>query len=101
MAIKFFSKESVDLDFVKEAFNLLKEPNRIRILSLLSKEKKMCVNEIEKALSMKQNLVSHHLSMFKRIGIVDTKRDITKVYYMINKDNYKKLKKNISAIFDL
>ncbi|NDK07937.1 metalloregulator ArsR/SmtB family transcription factor [Candidatus Gracilibacteria bacterium] len=101
MAIKFFAKESIDLDFVKEAFNLLKEPNRIKILSLLSKNKKLCVGEIEKALDLKQNLVSHHLSMFRRIGLVDSKREITKVYYMINKDNYKKLKKMISGIFNI
>ena len=98
---KFFAKEPVDMDFVKEAFNLLKEPNRINILSLLSKNKKLCVCEIEKELDLKQNLVSHHLSMLRRIWLVESKRDVTKVYYMINKDNYKKLKKMIASIFNI
>lgn len=100
MSSKFFVKDSVDLEFMKESFNLLKEPNRIKILSILSKNKKLCVCELVKALELKQNLMSHHLSMFKRIWLIDSERDWTKIYYMINKENYKKLKKLVGSIFN-
>lgn len=101
MGNKFCVKDEDDMPLITECFNLLKEPNRIKILCLLSKNKKLCVCEIEKELDLKQNLVSHHLSMFKRIGLIESKREVTKVYYMINKDNYKRLKKIISTVFNI
>jgi len=98
---KFCIKDSEDIDFISEAFNLLKEPNRIKILCILSKSKKLCVNELVDALDLKQNLVSHHLGMFKRIWLVESERDVTKVYYRIDKTNFKKLKKIVWNIFNL
>jgi DNA-binding transcriptional ArsR family regulator len=63
----FCLTDEENIDFLKESFNLLSEPNRIKILCLLGKNEKLCVCEIIEKLNLKQNLVSHHLSMFKRI----------------------------------
>lgn len=92
-------KESID--FLKEAFNILSEPNRIKIFCLLWEKKAMCVCEIVSALWLKQNLVSHHLSMFKRIWLVTSNRCCTNIYYSINQDVYKKLKTLVWNIFIL
>jgi DNA-binding transcriptional ArsR family regulator len=35
-----------DMDFLKEAFNILSEPNRIKIFCLLAKNDRLCVCEI-------------------------------------------------------
>jgi len=47
---KFCLSNIEDIDFLKEAFKILSEPNRIKILCLLSKSEKLCVCEIVKAL---------------------------------------------------
>jgi len=97
---KFCLSNIEDIDFLKEAFKILSEPNRIKILCLLSKSEKLCVCEIVKALWLKQNLVSHHLSIFKRIWLFDQKKEGTNIYYSINKEVYDKLKSLVWNIFN-
>lgn len=89
-----------DIEFIAEACKILSEPNRIKILCLLSKNKKICWCEIIAKLKLKQNLVSHHLSMFKRIWLVETERVSKNIYYSIDEKTFKKLKKIIWAIFN-
>ncbi len=96
----FCLNNSEDIDFLKEAFNLLSEPKRIKILCMLWKNKSMCVCEIIKALNLKQNLVSHHLSMFKRIWLFEQERIGTNIYYSINEKAYEKLKRLVRNIFN-
>lgn len=90
-----------NIDFISKAFNILSEPNRIKILCLLEKDKEICVCEIVASLDLKQNLVSHHLSMFKKIWLVETTRKSTNIYYKINEEKYTKLKNIIWEIFIL
>src|SRR5665213_2786214 len=61
---------------------LLAEPNRLRILTLLAAGEQ-CVCDIETALAMPQNLVSHHLAGLKRAGLIVGRREGTWVYYRI------------------
>lgn len=96
----FCLTDEKNIDFLKESFNLLSEPNRIKILCLLWKNETLCVCEIIKALWIKQNLVSHHLSMFKRIWLFEQKKVGTNVYYSINKEVYDKLKTLVWNIFN-
>lgn len=97
---KFCLADSENIIFLQEAFKILSEPNRIKILCLLGKKETMCVCEIIEKLDLKQNLVSHHLWMFKRINLVTTQRQWTNIYYKINKEMYKKLKKLVWTIFN-
>jgi ArsR family transcriptional regulator len=89
-----------DLEFIKESFNILSEPNRIKILCILWKNEKLCVCEIEKVLNLKQNLVSHHLWVFKRIWLLKQERIWTSIYYSINPETYTKLKNLVWTIFN-
>ncbi len=98
--ICFCLKDEKDIDFLKEAFNLLSEPNRIKIFCLLWKNDELCVCEIIRTLWIKQNLVSHHLSMFKRIWLFTQKKVGTNIYYSINQQVYKKLKILVWNIFN-
>lgn len=91
--------EENNIEFLKESFNLLSEPNRIKIFCLLWKNKELCVCEIIKSLWIKQNLVSHHLSMFKRIWLFEQKKVGTNIYYSINQEVYEKLKNLVWNIF--
>ena len=58
------------------------DPNRLRILALLARGE-WCVSDIEAAVGLPQNLVSHHLSMLKRAGLANNRRDGKRIYYRI------------------
>lgn len=61
---------------------LVAEPNRLRILALLTCGE-LCVCAIEAAVGLPQNLVSHHLSVLRRAGLVLDRREGKWVYYRI------------------
>lgn len=61
---------------------LLADPNRLRILGVLARGER-CVCDVEAAVDLPQNLVSHHLSALKRAGIVRDRRQGKWVYYRV------------------
>ncbi len=61
---------------------LVAEPNRLRMLALLTRGE-LCVCDIEAAVGLPQNLVSHHLSVLRRAGLVLDRREGKWVYYRI------------------
>ena len=63
-------------DFCKFMAN----PKRIEILFLLG-EKELCVEEIAEKMGIKIPNVSQHLSIMREKGVVDTRREGTKIYY--------------------
>ena len=77
----------------------LAEENRFRIIKLLS-EKSLCVCEIETELKISQNLVSHHLSVLKKAGLIDDCRCGKNNYYSINKKSFSELTKTITKLGD-
>ncbi len=58
------------------------DDNRRNIILFLEKKEK-CVCEIEEKLNLEQSLVSHHLHLLKKCGIVQTKNKGKNVYYKI------------------
>lgn len=93
------------------------EPNRIKILCLLANAynnpKKVCtcedceceklggvcVCEMMKSLNKPQALVSHHLSMLKRVQIVKTQRVGKKIYYLLNKEVFDQFQSDLKTVF--
>lgn len=73
------------------------EENRFQIIKLLS-EKPLCVCEIEAKLKIPQNLVSHHLSVLKKTGLVEDCRCGKNNYYSLNKQSINKFKKTIAKL---
>jgi len=75
-----------------EAVNFLKaisEENRLKILCILQKSN-LCVCDIWQHLDLPQNLVSHHLKVLKDFGLVESKKEGTKVIYSLNSEITKK-----------
>ena len=66
------------------------EENRFEIMTLLSHES-LCVCELEERLKIPQNLISHHLSVLKKAGLIENCRCGKKNYYSINKQSFNKL----------
>lgn len=73
------------------------EINRLKILYLLKKKPK-CVCEIWKKLKCPQNLISHHLSVLKKLNLVSSKKRGLKVFYQLNKKVIKKHLKQLSKL---
>lgn len=78
------------LQQLADKLHIIAEPNRLKILCLLSLGTK-CVCEIEKELDLKQNLVSHHLKVLRENDLVSVKK---KGLWM----NYSLKNKSISTI---
>ncbi len=77
----------------------LADENRLAILGLL-KRQEMCVCDIWSALDLPQNLVSHHLAVLKRAGLVVARKQGLNVHYSTNQECMAKLQSLLSPIFD-
>jgi len=71
------------LDSLAKLFKLLSDPNRIRILFAIGKDKKS-VSEIMNETSLSQTLVSFHLRPLRESGIVATERKGPFIYYSVS-----------------
>ncbi len=69
----------------KAAFVLktIAHPLRIAIVDLLSVHEKASVSEICKSLNAEQSLISHHLSIMKKKGILSSERKGQRIYYFL------------------
>jgi ArsR family transcriptional regulator len=71
-----------DLQAVDQVFKALADPNRIRILGLLSNGE-ICVCHIHESLRLPQSLVSRHLAYLRRAGLVEARKEGLWVHYRI------------------
>ncbi len=67
---------------LENVFQTLSDSNRLRIIRSIA-DKKKSVGEIVKATSLSQPLVSHHLRVLKKNGILSTNRKGPFIYYFI------------------
>jgi DNA-binding transcriptional ArsR family regulator len=88
------TNESLKLDFLrlKKAALILRSVNhklRQQLLKLIDENQKITVTEIYVNLRLEQSVVSQHLAILRRAGIVITKREGKFIYYSLN---YKRIK---------
>jgi DNA-binding transcriptional ArsR family regulator len=88
------SSEELKLDFIwlKKAALILRALNhklRQQLLKLIDEKEKITVTEIYVNLRLEQSVVSQHLAILRRAGIVITKREGKFIYYSLN---YKRIK---------
>ena len=73
---------------------------RLRILSLLTR-REMCVCEIIEILDLSQSLISHHLGVLRRSGLVQDRQEGHWVYYSIDAGSLTELSARYLAILDV
>jgi len=83
-----------------ELLRVLSDENRLQIVALLA-QRESCVCEIMSVLSLGQSLVSHHLGVLRRAGLVQDRRDGHWVYYSIDPEGLKKLNALLSNVIDV
>lgn len=75
---------------VAEVLKAVAHPVRLQIVELLETEE-MCVSDIVEALGGKQAITSQQLNMMRDKGVLECRRDGTKVFYHIENKNVIKL----------
>lgn len=73
-----------ELYFLHAEFcKFMANPKRIEILFLLG-EKEMCVDELASAMDVKVPNISQHLAVMREKGVVEARREGTKMHYSIS-----------------
>ena len=65
-----------------ELFNVLADPNRLRLLSVLAKQE-LCVCDLAAGLKMGESAVSHQLRVLKSMRMVNYRKEGRNVYYSL------------------
>ena len=73
-----------------EVLKTLGHPLRLKIVKMISEDEK-CVLNIWSNLEIQQSVVSQHLAVLRRKGIVECKRKGTRVQYFVKNQNIKEL----------
>ncbi|MDO4432764.1 MAG: metalloregulator ArsR/SmtB family transcription factor [Aerococcaceae bacterium] len=73
---------------------LLAHPIRFSIAVILQKNGTMNVGTIQQTLDLPQSSVSQHISKMREAGLVETRREGTKIFYSLQNEVAKKLVKN-------
>ena len=98
------NNESVHIDFLhlKKAAMILRALNhklRQQLLALLDEQKKVTVTEIYVKLRLEQSVVSQHLAIMRRAGVVSTKREGKFIYYSVNYSRIKEISHFVEELF--
>lgn len=96
------ARSPTNLTDLANQLKVLAEPRRLLILHLLM-EGVQCNCELGDALQMAPNLISHHLSVLRKAGLVDVERDAIDarwVYYSINRQALMELNAIFGGFFD-
>ncbi|OIO29913.1 hypothetical protein COX93_02485 [Candidatus Nomurabacteria bacterium CG_4_10_14_0_2_um_filter_30_12] len=67
---------------------LVGDAHRIKIICCIMKHKKVCVSDIVKDLGSNIAIVSHHLQVLAKEGILVSDREGKKISYKLNKNNF-------------
>lgn len=67
-----------------QVFKCLSDETRLRCVTLLQKEGKLCVCELTAALALSQPKISRHLASLRQYGLLLDSREGQWVYYKIN-----------------
>ena len=85
-------------DNAAEFLKTLANPNRLIILSCLSKGES-CVGDLEKNLNISQSALSQHLSRMRGEGILARRRESQQIFYSIDDDRVGKFLDVVCEIF--
>jgi DNA-binding transcriptional ArsR family regulator len=76
--------ETIRLKKAALVFRAINHPLRQQFLQLLHKHQRMDVTSLYVKLRMEQSVTSQHLSILRKAGFVNTKRDGKQVFYSVN-----------------
>jgi ArsR family transcriptional regulator, arsenate/arsenite/antimonite-responsive transcriptional repressor len=92
----------VAIDRLTEQLKALANPKRLQMIHLLM-EGVHCNCELGEALEMSPNLISHHMTVLRNLGLVEMERDAVDarwVYFSINEAALAELNRAFQLFFD-
>ncbi|MEI6311984.1 MAG: metalloregulator ArsR/SmtB family transcription factor [Bacteroidota bacterium] len=84
----------IDNNTLKKAVMTLRainHPLRKQIMNMLEENTKLTVTEIFVKLRLEQSVVSQHLAILRKAGVLDTERDGKFIYYKLNDNRIKEI----------
>lgn len=69
-----------------EFLKALSDPTRLKIVQLLNQKQALCVCDIISELNQPQPTISRHLNQLKQIGILESERKGTWIWYSISQE---------------
>ena len=70
-----------------DLFRVLGHPARVRILEILRDEGERSVGALQAALELDSGGTSQHLAALRRIGLVESRREGTSVFYRVSDEH--------------
>ena len=93
--------ENVKFLQAAEVFSNLGDGTRLKILWILCHSRE-CVSDIAAAIGASKAVVSHHLQLLRRSGLVTAEREGQEIHYSLNDTQEAKLlHKTIEAMFNI
>ena len=71
-------------DSISKTLSLIGQPTRIQILAILEPQE-ACVCHIEAATGIRQAIISQHLMVMRKAGLVNFRRDGRNIFYSLQK----------------
>lgn len=82
-----------------EFFAMLGDPNRLRILSILSRQE-LCVHDLAELVGMSESAVSHQLRVLRTMRLVSYRKSKRRVYYQLLDHHVLELYQSVSEHLD-
>ena len=73
---------SSEPDSLAEVFRILGQPVRLQIVMIMAKDR-ACVCHLEAVLGIRQAVISQHLIVLRKAGLVTTQREGRHIYYRL------------------
>lgn len=73
---------SIQPDSLAQVFRLLGQPVRLQIVLIMAKDR-ACVCHLEAVLGIRQAVISQHLIVLRKAGLVTTQREGRHIYYRL------------------
>jgi len=88
----------IDKALDPELFKALSDPTRVRLIACLAKCGRMCsVTEVAECCSVDFSVVSRHLSMLARAGVLESRKEGRTTFYQVR---YERLCDSLRALAD-
>ena len=82
---------------LSDVLQALAEPNRLRLLRLLSR-REVCVTAAARMLGLSQPLVSQHLRVLRQAGLIEGERRGRRVHYRVRQSRWEWLVRELAEM---
>jgi ArsR family transcriptional regulator, arsenate/arsenite/antimonite-responsive transcriptional repressor len=90
-----------DLKTVIKILKAISDEGRLRIISLLSRRKDLCVCEIRELIGLSQSTISSHLKKLENSGLVNFSKDGKWINYNLDPNLDSEIKKLLKGIISI